>query len=148
MKKSKIWLPPTHADEMKSLARVKLAPCLGLGVITQILELVSAAHGLGVGLPVELEDYQIDRETLQVTLSEEAVAYGWYALSGMGPQRQLINIAGEGLRLIRSPRLLGLQYEIDEPKDLATLEFLLMMRQGIFPTARIAHERAIEISNL
>lgn len=148
MGKMKIWLPTAQADEMKPLARVRLEPHRGLSAIAQILELVGMAHGLGMDLPVKLEDYQINHRTLQVTLSREAVACGRYTLGRMSPKRQLVNIASEGLRLVHSPRLLGPEYEINEPRDLATLEFLLMMRQGIFPTIQVAHERALEISNL
>ena len=56
--------------------------------------------------------------------------------------------AVEGLRLVRNPRLLGPEYAITGPEEMASLEFLVMMRQGIFPEAKVAYERAVEIIGL
>lgn len=145
-----IWTPMMQTEETRSLAGVRLAPRKGLEAVAQILGLVALIHGHGMSAPIRLEDYLVDIQTVTVVLVGEALTTNTeqMVLDVMGRQRQLIEIAAEGLRLIRSPKLLGPEYAITGPEEMASLEFLLMMRQGIFPTAQAAHERAIEISNL
>lgn len=147
--KKQIWLPGVQMEKAQSLARVRLAPLKGLEAIAQILGLMTLTHDHGMAAPVRLEDYLVDIRTATVVLASEAISDTKLTTLGeMDSRRQLEEIATEGLRLIRNPRLLGPEYEITGPEEMASLEFLVMMRQGIFPEAKVAYERAVEIINL
>ncbi len=147
--KKQIWLPGVQMEKTQSLAKVRLAPRQGLGAVAQILSLTTLMHDHGMSAPVRLKDYLVDIRTLTVVLASEAITETKRAtLDRVSHQEQLMQIAVEGLRLIRNPRLLGPEYEITGPEEMASLEFLVMMRQGIFPEAKVAYERAVEIIGL
>lgn len=137
----------------KPLAQIRLGLFDGLCVVSQILELAIEAAQQQILMPVHLEAYTLS-QTMRVLLAEDAIRLHTgirddhvYQITPARQRNQLAVLGAEGLRLVRSIKLLGPEYEIG-PDEMVIIDTLIMMKCGLFATAEIAQERIVEVLSI